>query len=316
MSPISLEMAEMLAFILELVAYGIFLVFFSITLWVLFHKSHDGRINKALLATILLLFAISTAHLVVSCVRMTRGFVGGAGTPFGARAYFSDLCNPMHVAKIALFFTQTLIGDSFVIYRCFVVWRPSPNPCRRWGVIALPLALLCGTIASGIGVIYTTTRGAPPGASVFLPALVPWVISFFGFTLCTNVLCTVLIVLRIWFCAHRSVVQHSLLRPFMAVVIESGAIYSGALLALLVMYASGSVGQYPALDYVMPLVGITFSMIIVRVNLGISSTGSPQDGGAKARLKDYSNNLARIVEQELMRNSKMHGKPAPLAKEV
>jgi hypothetical protein len=70
----------MIAFILELVVYGIsitnritycldvyedipgiFLVFFGITLWVLFQKSRDGRINPILLVTILLLFFISTA---------------------------------------------------------------------------------------------------------------------------------------------------------------------------------------------------------------------------------------------------------------
>ncbi|KAJ7906264.1 hypothetical protein B0H13DRAFT_716077 [Mycena leptocephala] len=272
MADISLEMAEMIAFILELVVYGIFLVFFGITLWVLFQKSRDGRINPILLVTILLLFFISTAHMVVDCVRMVHGFVGAAAIPYGARVYFSDVCRSSHVVKVALFAAQTCVGDSFVIYRSFVVWRPS----RRWPIIALPLALLAGTTASAIGVLYTlTTHATTPGATVFLDVLVPWVTSFFAFTLCTNVICTVLIALRICV-VQGSIVHHSVLRPFMIVVIESGAIYSTALLSLLVVYASGSLGQYPALDYVMPLVGILFSMIIVRVNLGIAATGIRQ----------------------------------------
>ncbi|KAJ7108547.1 hypothetical protein C8R44DRAFT_635915 [Mycena epipterygia] len=227
---------------------GIFLVFFGVTLWVLVQKSQDGRINKALLATILSLFAISTSHLIIDCVRMVQGFIGGAATPYGARAYFSNLGRPTHVAKVALFMAQTCVGDSFVIYRCFVVWSPS----RRWGIIAFPLALLGGTIISGIGVLYATTRETTPGATVFLAVLVPWITSFFALTLCTNIVCTVLIAFRIWRAQRpvRPIVQHSALRPFMVVVIESGAIYSAALLSMLVVYASGSVGQYPALDYV------------------------------------------------------------------
>ncbi|KAJ6627869.1 hypothetical protein B0H10DRAFT_1992397 [Mycena sp. CBHHK59/15] len=315
MADISLELAEIVAFILELITYGVFLVFFGVTLWAIFQKSHDRRINRSFLTTVVLLFAISTAHLAVSCVRIVDGFVGAAATPYGARAYFSDVRRPTHVVKATLFLVQTCVSDSFVVYRCFVVWA------RRWPVICLPLALLCATAASGIGLIYTLTKRATPGATVFLGALVPWVTSFFTLTLCTNVLCTALIAARIWRRA-RLAVQYSALRPFGVVVVESGAIYSGALLALLLVYASGSTGQYPALDYIMPLIGIAFSMIIVRINLGISATGCPRDAPRTEGLGvrglnrgDYSIDLTRIVEQELMRDTtasirESHASPA------
>jgi len=59
----------------------------------------------------------------------------------------------------------------------------------------------------------------------------------------------------------------------MIIVIESGAIYSAGLTALLISFALGSNGQYPALDAEMPLVGIAFNLIIVRVGLGLARTG-------------------------------------------
>jgi hypothetical protein len=40
----------------------------------------------------------------------------------------------------------------------------------------------------------------------------------------------------------------------MAVIIESGAIYTASVTALLISYLTGSNGQYPALDLITPLV--------------------------------------------------------------
>jgi len=68
----------------------------------------------------------------------------------------------------------------------------------------------------------------------------------------------------------------------MIIVIESGAIYSAGLLSLLITYACGSNGQYPALDAELPLVGIAFNLIIVRVGLGLAQN-STTPGGVSSR---------------------------------
>ena len=55
------------------------------------------------------------------------------------------------------------------------------------------------------------------------------------------------------------------------IIIESGMIYSACLIILLSLYLSGSFAQYIVLDGVTQVIGIVFSLIIVRVGLGLST---------------------------------------------
>jgi len=71
----------------------------------------------------------------------------------------------------------------------------------------------------------------------------------------------------------------------MIIIIESGAIYSAGLLCLLVTYAVGSNGQYPSLDAEMPLVGIAFNLIIVRVGLGLAQENSVPVSGCTSTFR-------------------------------
>jgi len=81
----------------------------------------------------------------------------------------------------------------------------------------------------------------------------------------------------------------SSLWPVMTIILESGAIYSSTLLVLLATYASNSFSQYIALDMLVPIIGITFSLIIVRVGLGISESSSR--GGNNHHGRPISENL-------------------------
>ena len=59
--------------------------------------------------------------------------------------------------------------------------------------------------------------------------------------------------------------------PAAMIIIESGSIYSACLIILLSLYLSGSFAQYILLDAVTQMIGIVFSLIIVRVGLGLST---------------------------------------------
>jgi len=207
-----------------------------------------------------------TAHLTVDVARAVEAFIDYADTPRGALIFYGKLNAPTQAVKNTLYITQTVVGDCFAVWRCYIVWG------KRWSVIIVPVIMLIGFTVSGIGTIYTFSQSSV----VFTSKLAPWIASTLAITLATNVTCTGLIAYRIWLSqrATRDFRVHSPLMPVMITMIESGVLYSAAALSCLVAYASGSNGQYAALDVLTPVIGIAFSMIIVRVGLGISSNGN------------------------------------------
>ena len=85
----------------------------------------------------------------------------------------------------------------------------------------------------------------PPTCQIFSIKLASWATSFLCISLAQNLLTTFLIVYRIWSVNLSKAIldaPHSL-RPVMAVILESGAIYSSLLLVLLVLYVSGNPAQ-------------------------------------------------------------------------
>ena len=117
----------------------------------------------------------------------------------------------------------------------------------------------CLDLVTGVGVIRSYSK-ASLDARVF--SFVGWTTSFFVTTLATNVICTcassywdpisfidltysAMIAFRIWSVdrANRKYREtKSTLKPVLAIVIESGAIYSASLTILLVIYLSGNLG--------------------------------------------------------------------------
>ncbi|KAK0487102.1 hypothetical protein IW261DRAFT_590724 [Armillaria novae-zelandiae] len=262
MASISLDKANFLALVLETLLYGAFTVLFIAALYVIFQKR--SGINTKLLLTVIAIWILATVHLILDITRAIEAFVELESG--GALQYYSDLSNPLQAAKTAIYVILTLVGDGFVIYRCFVVWN------RRWYIIPGPILLLCGTGVGGFGATVAFSHAAP-GAEVFLPNIVPWVTSFISMTLCTNIVCTSLIAYRIISIQRtvRDVIQVNLARSALMMIVESAAVYSASVLSLMITYTLGSNAQYTVLDLTAPLIGITFTIIILRVSLGISS---------------------------------------------
>ncbi|KAL0062149.1 hypothetical protein AAF712_010991 [Marasmius tenuissimus] len=264
-SGIGLPEANFLALVLESLLYGSFCVLFVAALWAIFTKRR--LVNYKLLSTLVAMWVLSTVHLILDVIRAKAAFIDAQpleGTP-GSLLYYLDLSNPLQAAKTAVYVTLTLVGDGFMIYRCYVVWG-------KWYMAVLPAMMLCGTGVAGYGATYAFSQAAP-GAQVFLPAIVPWVTSFIALTFSTNIICTALIVVRI-LSIQRSIGRLSgtssrinLSLKAIVIVTESAALYSASVLSLLVSYTLGSNGQYTVLDLTSPLIGIVFTFIILRVTL-------------------------------------------------
>ncbi|KAF9005456.1 hypothetical protein BDQ17DRAFT_1303828 [Cyathus striatus] len=265
---IGLDAVTLVSIFVESVLYGLFVFLFITSTIVLCRKfkSSSNGVNKPLLAASIIMFILATIHIGVDLRRMLDAFLNFADTKGGPIGYLSQVDVPIYVLKSTAYAMQTLVGDAFILYRLYLVW----NGDKR---VVLPI-LVCfiASIGVGIGALQAFARAAPD-EPVFITQLQDWIVSFFSLTLFTNFSSTSLIAMRIWW-NHRKmsgVVSGRSLVPAAVVIIESGAIYSACLVILLSLYLSGSFAQYIVLDAVTQVIGVVFSLVIVRVALGISS---------------------------------------------
>ncbi|KAJ3841632.1 hypothetical protein EV361DRAFT_622033 [Lentinula raphanica] len=255
--------SKLVSIFIQTLLYGAYTVVFALTIWILVWRHPEGQsINKLMLWTSIVMFTLATMHIGVNYARIFLAFITYRNAEGGPAAFFNILSNFTQVFGSAIYVAQTLVGDSVVLVRCYIVWG------RQWYIVAFPMVLLLGSTASGIGILYSFAHIGD--AQVFAVQLQDWIVSFFSLTLSTNVICTTLVAYRIWY-VNRSIMNftHHSWNPVMLLVIESGAIYSATLLSLLILYKTESWFQYVLLDAISPIVGLVFSMIIVRIGLGL-----------------------------------------------
>ncbi|GJJ10510.1 hypothetical protein Clacol_004736 [Clathrus columnatus] len=227
-----LDKAELIAFFLESLLYGVSLLLFFITIWVIVYHRKTERLNKRLLFTSCLMMFFGTLHLAIDLSRILQGFLDERDAPGGPIGYFAKLFLWSHVFKTAIFAVQTVLADSFATYRCWVVWG------RSWAIF-LPALFVVGTFITGVGIVHGCAV-LKDGENVFASSLTGWITSFFTLTLTTNIVCTSLIAIRIWYTTRK------------------------------VSRFSGQQTLMPTF----PIISIVFNLIIVRIALGIAHGGA------------------------------------------
>ncbi|KAJ7281456.1 hypothetical protein C8J57DRAFT_1500155 [Mycena rebaudengoi] len=262
MASLPLDKASFLALILETLLYGVFLVLFVAAVWIILKSNLKSTTNPMLLVTLALIWILSTVHLVIDILRANQAFISMQDG--SANNYYLNLSHPLQVAKTAVYVTLTLVGDSFAIFRCYVVGG-------KWYITIVLLNLLAGTAVSGYGATVAFSRTAR-GSEVFLSQLVPWITAFLTTTFVTNV-CSFLAyrILRIQW-RVRDIKMGTTNGAI--IIVESAALYSFSVLAVLIAYLMNSNAQYTLLDLTSPLIGIAFTAIVLRVSLGLSSQES------------------------------------------
>ncbi|KAF7345941.1 hypothetical protein MVEN_01616500 [Mycena venus] len=226
--------------------YGIYLVLFCICTYILLHRP-SSRGNTVLLITTSALFTFSTILMVFTLVLVTADIEQLASIPY------DNIQNAAYV----IYAINNSIADGLVIYRCYVVWN------RDWRVIVLPVMLLVASTACGL--------------DIFLDA-----IPQFAVILTTNLLATLLTAGRIWWISRqpRAYLGAAAQRRYassIALVVESGMVYSATILTFLVVISFPSVAptlEEPLLQIVTQVMGIAPTLIIVRVGLGVSMEDS------------------------------------------
>ncbi|KAJ8593698.1 hypothetical protein M405DRAFT_731004 [Rhizopogon salebrosus TDB-379] len=236
---------------------GFSVLLFIGTIWALINKRHiqDVHLPTALVAV--LLFLLSTAHMIVDIIRVEDGLVKYRDTfPGGPAAFFADVAQVTYVTKDLIFILQTLLGDAVVIYRCYVVWQ------SLW-VIIVPSVLWCSS--AGKSQSCSRSPSARTG-SIFATTTALWVTAFFALSVSTNLMSSGLLAYRIWVIERTYVAFRSIRGPnILRVLVDAAALYSVAFFATLVCFALSNNGEVVLLYLLPPLVSIAFYMVLIRI---------------------------------------------------
>ncbi|KAI0266375.1 hypothetical protein BC834DRAFT_823587 [Gloeopeniophorella convolvens] len=267
---LTLDKGGIISTVLEGILYGFSLFMFGVTLWVLIYRRTTKRVNRIMVVISILLFVFSTMHIGIDIHRIVEGLVNNREfQPGGPAVWFEDPSQFTFVFKNAVYSFQTVTGDAVVIYRCYVVWQ-------SFYVIIFPLIMLLGVCVAATGSVYACSQATLAKGGIFHASTYKWITAFYSSTLATNLLCTLLLVFRIWQINSRvSRKQHqSNLWPVLTIIMDAGLLYSVTLMSALICFVRQSFGQFIVLDMVCPIISIAFYMIIIRV--GLAMTPSPR----------------------------------------
>ncbi|KAG2365240.1 hypothetical protein BDR07DRAFT_1399560 [Suillus spraguei] len=263
-SNILMDAGILLALVLESIGYGFSMLMFIGTIWGLTYKQRMQDVSRPIAMVAILLFILSTVHIVASTIRVEDALVTYANTfPGGPVAFFADLTQPTVKIKDVTYVLQTLLADGIVIYRCYIVWQSVL-------VIVLPSILWCGLAVAGVGMIYrflNITSNSGDIATNLSGQSMHWASAFTALTLATNLSSSGLLVYRIWMIERNVSAVRSKKNTMTPIVrlIDSAVLYTVMLLILLICYLCSNNGDLVVTDMLVPTISIAFYMVLVRV---------------------------------------------------
>ncbi|KAI0325185.1 hypothetical protein GY45DRAFT_1364669 [Cubamyces sp. BRFM 1775] len=223
------DIAALIGFACETALWGANCVLFSISLGLLYRKGRRGDLNLTIFIIHCLLFTTCTAHFGIEFNHFY--------TTLNASSSVAGFANETKALLAADVFISIcdLLGDAMLLYRCWVMWGNA-----RWVVILPVLSAVAGFICLLQVVHFVATLS--PASPVPPAAVVPLTTAGYVLPLCTNVMATGLLVLKIWWMTRvPDGVDHGLQRSdhlasrATAVIIESGLIYLFTQLVLVVL---------------------------------------------------------------------------------
>jgi len=260
---------------MEGILYGFSLLMFGMTVWVLTRRKKLGEYNVAMLVVAFLLLILSTMHMVVDIVRIFRGFVTLRDTG-KTLDFFGDISQMTFIFKNSVYTFQTVLGDSVVIYRAYVVWQ------SFWPIV-LPITILGGVIATAIGSVLNASLATPGSPLPVFERAGSWITAFFSSTLACNFIGTLTLAFRLWVLERKMRKVRSNRRsliPIVLICVDSGLLYSVFLLSALILLVRGSRAQFIVLDMISPIISISFYAIILRVELEKANREQPPGGSS------------------------------------
>jgi len=267
---ISLANAQFLSLALTTFLYGLFFMLFLVTTAVLsLSAAEDLRCQRTkILPVTFLMLVVATLHIVLLWVRGKNGFVEQRGG--STILFYENIADITNVLQTGCLLLQSLLGDGVIIWRLYVVYGK-----RAWVVVPAIVLVLAYTAVGCVAFQFIVR--ARLGTDIFHVAT-SWITAYFALTMCTNVLCSGAIAWRIFHAGKPLKGARRTLWPVIFIIVESSALYALGVITVLACFLSGSNAQYPAVDAIVPLVGIVFSLIVLQIRFHVSSTASHRSG--------------------------------------
>ncbi|KAJ7309142.1 hypothetical protein DFH08DRAFT_899661 [Mycena albidolilacea] len=268
---LSYSKSALVGAILEDLAYGLYFSYFLQGLHTIFGRKKRGNFPIRLLITSLILFFLITLRMVLDNKFVVTAFTYDPITPYAADIYMQGFGNGA-MFRTGTYVALTIVADIFIVYRVYAIWSGSIFAAAVPSVLAIADIVTGGLFIQAIREL--AAGDSPDGKNVATHAIV-----FYSFTLALNVISSFLISLRIYI-TKRQVEDiaggTSLLdlTTTMTILIESAVLYSAALIAMIVPTALGDNVQFCLLSVMPSIIGIAFSLIIVRIGAGLSPASS------------------------------------------
>ncbi|KZT60390.1 hypothetical protein CALCODRAFT_117333 [Calocera cornea HHB12733] len=251
------------------ILYGMFVVLLVACLYVLLYQQKTKQPNYLLIVASYTMLIVNTIILGLSFSRVLDAFIQVRDAPGGPSGYLGILSQWKEVARTSFCSFYIFVADLTLIYRCWIVWS------RSFLIIALPIAIhVAYTVMSCL--LNINMAHLPQDANVFDPEVRTWIIAALSISLGQNVIVTGLIVFKILSVNYRATGKRlGSLKSTVVTIVESGAIYSITVFVYLMTYACSSNSQYTMIDILNPIIGITYSLLVVRVAMR-QSASSPE----------------------------------------
>ncbi|KAJ7068597.1 hypothetical protein C8F01DRAFT_615831 [Mycena amicta] len=220
--------------------------------------------SAGLHGAVVVMFALSTIHVAIRWYIVKSAFITAGDSPITSLTYLLDPPLTLEIVGASAFATNTFISDSVLIWRCWTVWG------RNTKIVVLPaISTVAGAVLGYLSVAeqarYIIHPELPRGS--FIDFATP----YFGLSLGTTLLCTLLIILRIVLVTRMT--RESSLNGYGAViemVVESAALYSATLIAYLVFLVMKTFQDGYPQAILAQMAGIAPTLIVARVSLGLS----------------------------------------------
>lgn len=259
-----------LALVGDLTAWAIWGFYFSLfcaSMYVLRYKRRGGRPNYVLIGASITIFILTTSEIILLSIRLYQGVID-APSPEYSDDFFVGTGPPIYGAETILQLANMLVADATLIWRTWIVWN------KRTEIVGFNMLLWFTTLGFSLweSVIELRAMGVASLEDPTLLLVIRGTIIIQSLTLVQNALATCLIASRLWRIDRAaSAYKQSSLMPVIWVVVESGALYTALWIEEIATSAtSNTPGLFSVSQLVSPIIGVTFSLITVRVGLGLT----------------------------------------------
>jgi len=255
-----IDTAELAGLAAEGGLYGVFVCLFCVCGYDLIQRRarFKSQLNWPMTLAGVLLIILATARFSVDTTNVFVAFIHHE-TRAERIAYLDDVTQRLFITKHSLLIAVLLVGDSFVNYRCWVVWG------KNLWIVLLPIGVSFTSAASGSYTMWAYSHLADQ--TILSEA--KWLKSFFSLSLVANAFATSMLAYRIWSVDRETknalAANSSRLSPIVRIILESGIINAAYLFAYVMTLEFGSEGLEIMSEMSVPLTGIIFSIVILRV---------------------------------------------------